>query len=100
MTSDVPVDSRELTAHAGVYELAPGFSLTVSREGARLLAQVTGQPKLKLFPESPTKFFAKEIDIQIEFVVARETAKPQAWFSIKADGSCPARESSRFESSK
>ena len=34
-----------------------------------LMVQAIGQPKLELFPESPSKFFVKEADIQIEFVV-------------------------------
>ncbi len=65
----VALDPALYDRYAGVYELAPGFSLTISREGAKLLAQATGQPKLEIFPESPTKFFAKEVDMQIEFVV-------------------------------
>lgn len=65
----VALDPALYDRYVGVYELAPGFSLTVSREGDKLLAQATGQPKLELFPESQTKFFAKGVDAQIEFVV-------------------------------
>ena len=63
------VDPAIYDRYAGVYELAPGFSLTVTREGAKLMAQGTGQPKIELFPESPTTFFAKEVEIKVEFVV-------------------------------
>jgi hypothetical protein len=38
----------------------------VAREGDRLTARVGGQ-KLLLYAESPTKFFAKSTDLQIEF---------------------------------
>jgi len=55
--------------YVGVYELAPGFSLTITREAAKLIAQGTGQPKIELFPESPTTFFAKEVEVRIEFVI-------------------------------
>ncbi|HEX6125720.1 MAG TPA: serine hydrolase [Pyrinomonadaceae bacterium] len=55
--------------YSGVYELAPSFSLTITREGAKLMAQGTGQPKIELFPDSPTTFFAKEVEVRIEFVI-------------------------------
>ena len=50
----------------GVYELAPGFQLTLTREGDQLMGQPTGLPKAELFPESETKFFLKVEDTQIE----------------------------------
>ncbi|MGH9900297.1 MAG: serine hydrolase [Pyrinomonadaceae bacterium] len=65
----VAIDPALYDRYVGVYELAPGFSLTISREDDKLSAQATGQPKLELFPESRTKFFAKGVDVQIEFVV-------------------------------
>ncbi len=62
-------DQASYDRYAGVYELAPGFSLTITREGARIMAQGTGQPKFELFPESPTTFTAKEVELKIEFVL-------------------------------
>lgn len=53
---------------SGEYELGPGFILTVMREGDRLMSQATGQDKVELFPESPTRFFLKVVDAQVEFV--------------------------------
>jgi CubicO group peptidase (beta-lactamase class C family) len=74
-TDEVPVerqairiDSAVLDAYAGVYELAPGFQLTVSRDGDHLFAQATGQEKAEIFPESDTKFFLKVVDAQLVFV--------------------------------
>jgi hypothetical protein len=65
----VAVDPAIYDGYVGEYELAPGFSIVVSREGTRLMAQATGQPKIELVPESKTKFFVKEVDAQLEFVV-------------------------------
>jgi hypothetical protein len=42
--------------------------LTVTREGGRLYAQLTGQPKCEIFPKSSTEFFWKAVDAQVEFV--------------------------------
>ena len=52
----------------GDYELAPGLSIAVTRDGGQLFAQVTGQPKFEIFPESETRFFLKVVDAEIDFV--------------------------------
>ena len=64
----VAVDAATLARYAGVYQLFAGFDLTVSVENGQLMVQVTGQPKLPVFAESPTKFFYKVVDAQITFV--------------------------------
>jgi CubicO group peptidase (beta-lactamase class C family) len=61
------VDPALYDNYVGVYELSPGFLLTVTREGAHLMTQATRQPKVEVFPESETKFFLKVADAQIEF---------------------------------
>jgi len=55
-------------AYVGDYELAPGFVLTVTREGDRLMTQATGQQKVEVFPSSETEFFLRVVDAQITFV--------------------------------
>jgi D-alanyl-D-alanine carboxypeptidase len=62
------VDPALYDAYAGEYELAPGFILTVTREGDRLMTQATGQAKVEVFPSSETEFFLKVVDAQITFV--------------------------------
>ena len=62
----VQVDPDLYDAYAGVYELSPGFQLTLTREGDQLMGQATGQPKLELFAESEIRFFLKVVDAQIE----------------------------------
>ena len=61
------VDPALYDSYVGVYELSPGFLLTVTREGDHLMTQATRQPKVEVFPESETKFFLKVVDAQIEF---------------------------------
>ncbi len=65
----IVLDWAVYDGYVGEYEIAPSFSLTITKEGSKLRAQASGQPKLELFPESPTKFFVREASIQIEFVV-------------------------------
>ncbi|MGA2628996.1 MAG: PQQ-binding-like beta-propeller repeat protein [Terriglobia bacterium] len=63
----VRVDPKVLGPYVGVYEMMPGQTLTVSLEGERLLAQMTGQNKLELLPESETKFFVADSPAELEF---------------------------------
>ncbi|MEL6440371.1 MAG: serine hydrolase [Cyanobacteria bacterium J06621_8] len=56
-----------LEQYVGKYELVPGFVITITKEGNRLMAQATGQPKAEIFAESETKFFYKVVDAQITF---------------------------------
>jgi CubicO group peptidase (beta-lactamase class C family) len=57
-----------LAAYVGEYQLAPTFTLTVTREADQLFIQATGQSKLPVFPESETDFFYKIVDAQVTFV--------------------------------
>jgi CubicO group peptidase (beta-lactamase class C family) len=63
----VQVDPAVYDVYVGEYELAPGFSLVITREGGKIFAQATGQQKLELYPESETRFFLKEVDAQLDF---------------------------------
>jgi hypothetical protein len=64
----VAVDAATLAHYVGVYQLFVGFDLTISVERGQLMVQCTGQSKLPVFAESPTKFFYKVVDAQITFV--------------------------------
>lgn len=62
------VPDSVLQSYTGEYELTPGFSITVTRDGSHLYGQGTGQPRFELFPSSQTRFFLKVVDAQFEFV--------------------------------
>lgn len=70
--TEVKVDPKILDGYVGEYELAPTFSITIRRKGARLFAQATRQNELPAYAESETKFFLKVIDAQIEFVAGAD----------------------------
>lgn len=63
----VAVDATTLARYVGVYQLFPAFDLTVSLEKDQLMVQCTGQPKLPVYAESPTRFFYKAVDAQLTF---------------------------------
>jgi CubicO group peptidase (beta-lactamase class C family) len=64
----IKLDPAIYDAYVGDYELAPSFSIAITREGGQIFAQATGQAKLEIFPESETRFFYKVVDAQIELV--------------------------------
>jgi len=68
----IKLDPALYDAYVGDYELAPTFSIAITREGDQIFAQATGQTKLEIFPESETRFFLKAVDAQIEFVRGAE----------------------------
>jgi CubicO group peptidase (beta-lactamase class C family) len=66
---EVKVDAAVLEKYTGRYQLAPNFIQTITRDGDRLYAQATGQPRAEIFAESEREFFYKVVDAQMTFVV-------------------------------
>lgn len=57
-----------LDSYRGRYRIDDEMTLTITREGARLVAEPTGQPRVGLVPESDVDFFIKAADIRLTFV--------------------------------
>ena len=66
------VDPNLYERYAGLYQRGPNSIFTITREGDRLFAQLTGQPKLEVFAESDHEFFYKAVAAQITFVADGE----------------------------
>lgn len=60
-------DTLLLEALAGRYELVPGFIVEVRREGDALMIQPSGQPALRIYPQSEARWFPLEIEAVVEF---------------------------------
>jgi len=65
---DKTIDSKIYDDYVGRYDYGNSAVLIVTKEGDRLLAQLTGQPKFEIFPRSESEFFWKVVDAQITFV--------------------------------
>jgi hypothetical protein len=63
------LDPGTLDLYVGKYQFAPSAILTISRDGDHLMAQLTGQPKVELYPESEHEFFLQVVDAQVSFEV-------------------------------
>jgi CubicO group peptidase (beta-lactamase class C family) len=64
---EITLPAATLAKYAGTYELAPAVTITVTVDGDRAFAQLTGQGRNPIFPQSDTMFFLKAVDAQLEF---------------------------------
>ena len=65
----ITLPAARLEKYVGIYELAPTVTVTIMLDGGNLGAQLTGQGKNAIFPQSETLFFLKVVDAQLEFAV-------------------------------
>jgi CubicO group peptidase (beta-lactamase class C family) len=63
----ITVDANLLKNYEGVFEIQPGFNLTITAKQNQLFAQATGQQQFELFAESNTTFFLKVVKASVEF---------------------------------
>jgi CubicO group peptidase (beta-lactamase class C family) len=68
----IPDDAVKLSAEqvdlfVGQYQYGPLALMTVSRDGAQLFAQLTGQPKFPIFPKSETEFEWRVVAASVKF---------------------------------
>lgn len=69
---EVAVGEDGLLPLVGEYELAPGFTITVSHTGPQLHIQATGQQRFDAYPKSATEFFLKVVDARIVFIMGAD----------------------------
>ena len=64
---EIQLPAATLDRYVGEYQLAPTFSMVVTREADALMIQPTGQGKSRVHAEQDTVFFSKIVDAQISF---------------------------------
>jgi beta-lactamase regulating signal transducer with metallopeptidase domain len=64
----VPIDPALLDFYVGQYEIGEGAIFTITRQGDQLLAQLTGQPSIPVYPDSDHEFFYKIVPAQLTFL--------------------------------
>jgi len=69
---EVAVDPKLFDGYVGQYDYAPGMVMNITREGDRLMAQLTGLQKVELHAEGDRDYFVKEVDVQITFVTGTD----------------------------
>ena len=64
----IDVKADVLARYVGTYQLAPNLALEITLKDGALYVQPTNQATMRLWPESETDFFLKELDAQLSFV--------------------------------
>jgi len=70
------IDPKLLDGYVGRYHLAPNMTFDITRDGDKLFAQLTDQPRLRLFPEGGHRFFYKDVEAAITFVQSDRGPSP------------------------
>lgn len=63
----IEVATSVLETYEGTYELAPTFSIEITREDNQLFLQATGQPKFPVYPSAEDTFFLKVVEANVVF---------------------------------
>ena len=75
-TETVSLPEATLERYVGRYELQPGVTIAITRQGTQLSAQVTGQLSVEIYASSETDFFYRVVDAQITFQVGGDGTVP------------------------
>jgi hypothetical protein len=78
------MDSPTLDRYVGKYSIGSVRILTITRDGNQLNAQISGQPKLPIYPEMPPKFRWRTINAQVTFAI--ENGRPATNATIHQGG--------------
>ena len=70
--TEVAIDPKLLDGYVGAYQLTPRLVFTISRDGNKLLARLTGQQTFELHPYSDRDFFYTVVAAQLTFVVGAD----------------------------
>jgi serine-type D-Ala-D-Ala carboxypeptidase/endopeptidase len=73
---EIKVDPNILETYTGEYELAPGFSIKITRDGGHLYEQATNQPRFEIFAAKENEFFLKVVQARITFTKGADGQLP------------------------
>lgn len=61
------VAAEILEKYVGQYRMSPTMIVTITLENGKVFAQGSGQGKTRIYPSSESKFFLKNVDVEIVF---------------------------------
>lgn len=53
--------------YVGNYVIAPGLTMEITRSQDALFAQLTGQPQIRIYPLTETRFYTRAVEATIQF---------------------------------
>lgn len=69
---EVAIDPHLLDGYVGAYQLNPRMTFTITRDGNKLFARLTGQQTFEVHPYSDRDFFYTIVAAQLTFVVGAD----------------------------
>ncbi|MFI4861900.1 MAG: serine hydrolase [Phycisphaerales bacterium JB063] len=63
----ISVPEETLARYVGQYQLAPDMVFTITTDGGKLYAHLTGQPTLRVYPTSQTEFEYRAVEARLVF---------------------------------
>jgi hypothetical protein len=75
--------------YVGKYQVNPGMTVVVTRDGDRFIISMHGQHKEEMFASSETDFFLKKVDIQVKYDIEQGIVKGMTVF--QGGGTMPAK---------
>lgn len=63
----IPQPAAALDRLAGSYAMGGGMTITITRDGDHLMAQLTGQAANPIYAEAPNEYFWRVVDAQLSF---------------------------------
>lgn len=82
----VELSEPHLDRLVGVYDSGLGLVYTMSRDGGALIAGLTGQAALTVYPESETEFFYREVEATLVFDLPAEQGEPATAVTLHQNG--------------
>ncbi len=86
--------------YTGTYEYVEGYNIIITKSGEQLFAQLTGQGKAEIYPETENKFFYRAVDAKITFesdengeITGLEFKQGSLEFKAKRTGAAPEEKS-------
>jgi CubicO group peptidase (beta-lactamase class C family) len=64
---EVSIDKENYNNYIGKYTFSIGGDIEITKDGDHLFAQIPGQDKFEILPESLSKFFSKQVEGELNF---------------------------------
>ncbi len=82
---EIAVDAKILEKYTGEYKIGTNIIIAITLENGKLMAQLGGQPKFAILPETETQFFSKDVNLTITF--SKDSKGEVTGFNLKQGGS-------------
>ena len=66
--------SYSVEFYTGTYSIGNETTIKLTKDGNSFYGEIKGVGKVKIYPESNTHFFLRDLDIQLEFKSSSEVA--------------------------